>query len=79
MLFAVGALVPVLPFVYFSGIGAVAFSVVLSTLALFGIGALITLMTGRSVVYSGMRQVIVGLGAALTYSVGLLIGTAIVA
>jgi vacuolar iron transporter family protein len=79
VLFAVGAIVPVLPFVFFSGIGAVAFSVVLSTLALFGIGALITLMTGRSVLFSGMRQVVVGLAAAaLTYGVGLLIGTAIV-
>jgi VIT1/CCC1 family predicted Fe2+/Mn2+ transporter len=79
VLFAVGALVPVLPFVFLSGMTAVAFSVVLSTLALFGIGALITLMTGRSVIYSGMRQVVVGLAAAaLTYGVGLLIGTAIV-
>ena len=79
VLFAVGAIVPVLPFVFFSGIGAVAFSVILSALALFGIGALITLMTGRSVLYSGMRQVLVGLAAAaLTYGVGSLIGTAIV-
>ena len=78
VLFAVGAIVPVLPFVFLSGIDAVALSVVLSTLALFGIGALITLMTGRSVLYSGMRQVLVGLAAAtLTYGVGLLIGTAI--
>lgn len=79
VLFAVGAIVPVLPFVFLSGIGAVALSVVLSTLALFGIGALITLMTGRSVLFSGMRQVLVGLAAAaLTYGVGLLIGTTIV-
>jgi VIT1/CCC1 family predicted Fe2+/Mn2+ transporter len=79
VLFAVEAIVPVLPFVFFSGIGAVAFSVVLSTLALFSIGALVTLMTGGSVLFSGMRQVVVGLAAAaLTYGVGLLIGTAIV-
>lgn len=79
VLFAIGAIVPVLPFVLFSGIGAVALSVVLSTLALFGIGALITLMTGRSVLYSGMRQVIVGLAAAaLTYGVGSLIGSAVI-
>jgi VIT1/CCC1 family predicted Fe2+/Mn2+ transporter len=79
VLFAVGAIVPVLPFALLSGIGAVGLSVALSTLALFGIGALITLMTGRSVLYSGMRQVVVGLAAAaLTYGVGLLIGTAMV-
>jgi VIT1/CCC1 family predicted Fe2+/Mn2+ transporter len=36
-------------------------------------------MTGGSVLFSGMRQVVVGLAAAaLTYGVGLLIGTAIV-
>lgn len=78
VLFAVGAIIPVLPFVLLSGTLAVALSFVLSALALFGIGALITLMTGRSVIYSGMRQVVVGLAAAtLTYGVGLLIGTAV--
>ena len=79
VLFAVGAIVPVVPFVLLSGARAVTLSVVLSTLALFGIGALITLLTGRSVLYSGTRQVVVGLAAAaLTYGVGLLIGTAVV-
>jgi VIT1/CCC1 family predicted Fe2+/Mn2+ transporter len=79
VLFAIGAIVPVLPFALLSGIGAVCLSVVLSALMLFGIGALITLMTGRSVLFSGMRQVVVGLAAAaLTYGVGLLIGTAMV-
>jgi VIT1/CCC1 family predicted Fe2+/Mn2+ transporter len=78
VLFAAGAIVPVLPFALLSGIGAVVASVVLSTLALFAIGALITLMTGRSVLFSGTRQVVVGLAAAaLTYGVGLLIGTAL--
>jgi len=79
VLFAMGAIVPVLPFGFLSGMTAVSLSVGLSTMALFGIGALITLMTGRSVLFSGMRQVLVGLAAAaLTYGVGLLIGTAIV-
>jgi vacuolar iron transporter family protein len=79
VLFAIGAIVPVLPFGFLSGMTAVALSVALSTLALFGIGALITLMTGRSVLFSGMRQVVVGLAAAaLTYGVGLVIGTAVV-
>jgi VIT1/CCC1 family predicted Fe2+/Mn2+ transporter len=36
-------------------------------------------MTGRSVLFSGMRQVVVGLAAAaLTYGAGVLIGTAVV-
>jgi VIT1/CCC1 family predicted Fe2+/Mn2+ transporter len=54
-------------------------SVVSSTLVLFGMGALITLLTGTSVLFSGLRQVAVGLAAAaLNYRVGLLIGTAMV-
>ncbi|MCX7792517.1 MAG: VIT1/CCC1 family protein [Chloroflexaceae bacterium] len=77
-LFAVGALVPVLPFLFTSGLPAVALSVVLSALGLFGIGAAITLLTGRSVWYSGMRQVLVGLAAAaITFGIGRLIGVSL--
>ena len=47
-----------------------------SAVGLFIIGAAITLMTGRSVWFSGMRQVLVGL-AALTYGIGKLIGVSI--
>jgi VIT1/CCC1 family predicted Fe2+/Mn2+ transporter len=75
VLFAVGAIVPVLPFLFLSGLPAVGLSVALSTLGLFGIGAAITLLTGRSVWYSGMRQVLVGLAAAaITFGIGRLIG-----
>ena len=57
---------------------AVAVSVVLSTLGLFGIGAAITLLTGRSVWYTGMRQVLVGLAAAgITFGIGRLIGSSL--
>lgn len=78
LLFAVGAIIPVIPFLFMSGLGAVAASVLLSTLGLFGIGAAITLMTGRSVWFSGMRQVLVGLAAAaITYGIGWLIGISI--
>src|SRR5690606_3574921 len=51
--FAVGAILPVLPFFFGSGAPAVLASVALSTLGLFGIGAAITLQTGRSVWISG--------------------------
>lgn len=41
-------------------------------------GAAITLMTGRSVVYSGFRQVLVGLAAAaLTFGIGHLLGVSL--
>ena len=77
-LFAVGAIIPVLPFFFTGGMTAVYISVVISALGLFGIGAAITLMTGRSVLYSGFRMVLFGLlAAALTYGIGRLIGVSI--
>jgi VIT1/CCC1 family predicted Fe2+/Mn2+ transporter len=78
LLFAIGAIVPVLPFLFLEGLGAVVLSVAMSALGLFGIGAAITLLTGRSVWYSGMRQVIVGLAAAgITFGIGRLIGVSL--
>ena len=78
VLFAFGAIVPVSPFFFADAQTAVVLSVVFSTLALFIIGAAITLFTGRSVLFSGMRQVTFGLGAAaLVYAVGRLVGVSV--
>jgi VIT1/CCC1 family predicted Fe2+/Mn2+ transporter len=75
VLFALGAVVPLFPFFLLTGIPAIVASLVVSTIGLFGIGAGITLMTGRSVVFSGMRMVLIGLAAALvTFFIGRLIG-----
>ena len=50
-------------------------SAVASGIGLFGIGAAITLMTGRNALFSGGRQVLFGMtAAAITYGVGALIG-----
>ena len=60
------------------GIVAVTASLAVSALALFGIGAAITLFTGMPVWRSGGRQLLLGLAAAgVTYGVGKLIGIAI--
>jgi vacuolar iron transporter family protein len=78
VLFAVGAVIPVLPFALSSGDAAIVASVAFSGVALFGIGAAITVFTGRSVWLSGGRQLAFGLGAAgLTYVVGRLLGVAL--
>ena len=78
LLFALGALPPVLPFAFLAGWPAIITSVVLSVLGLFLIGAAITLFTGRGVAFSGLRQVIIGLAAAaLSYILGNLFGVAI--
>lgn len=75
ILFAVGAIIPVIPFFLTGGLKAVLFSAILSALGLFLIGASITLFTGKSVWFSGLRQVLFGLlAAAITYGIGSLIG-----
>jgi vacuolar iron transporter family protein len=75
ILFPLGAIVPVLPFAFLDGMKAVAVSLSLSALALFVIGAAITVVTGRGLLQSGARQLILGLAAAgLTYGIGRLIG-----
>ena len=78
LLFAVGALPPVMPFAFLAGWPAIITSVILSVLGLFLIGAAITLFTGRGVVFSGVRQVVIGLAAAaLSYVLGNLFGVAL--
>lgn len=78
ILFAIGAIIPVIPFFFTSGMQAVLFSTILSGIGLFIIGASITLFTGKSVWFSGFRQVLFGLAAAaITYGIGKLIGVSI--
>jgi VIT1/CCC1 family predicted Fe2+/Mn2+ transporter/rubrerythrin len=75
---AIGACVPVLPFVFATGMTALAFSLVISTLAHFGVGASKVFVTGRSWVRSGTEMTLIGLGeAAITYLIGLLISPAL--
>jgi VIT1/CCC1 family predicted Fe2+/Mn2+ transporter len=78
VLFAIGAILPVIPYFALTGTTAVVVSAALSVVGLFAIGALITLFTGRGVMRSGGRQVLIGsAAAALTYAVGRLIGGAV--
>ncbi|MBL0745722.1 VIT1/CCC1 transporter family protein [Chryseolinea lacunae] len=75
ILFAIGAVIPVLPFMFTNGTKAIITSVAASAAGLFIIGAAITLFTGKSVWYSGFRQVLFGLGAAaISFGIGKLIG-----
>jgi VIT1/CCC1 family predicted Fe2+/Mn2+ transporter len=73
--FAIGAAVPVIAYVFSSGAPAFYASLVLSLIALFVVGAGVSLLTGRGTLFSGLRQVAIGcLAAAVTYAVGRLIG-----
>ena len=77
-LFAFGAFFPIFPYLLWSGVQAIVLSLIISAIGLFIIGAAITLMTGRSVWFSGTRQVVVGIAAAaLTYGIGKLIGVSV--
>ena len=47
----------------------------LSLIALFTVGAAVSLLTGRGLIFSGVRQLVIGLAAALvTYTIGSIIG-----
>ena len=76
--FALGAFVPLLPFLLFAGGAALVASLALTGLALFSVGAAVSLLTGRSALFSGARQLLIG-GAAVgvTYLVGTLIGVTV--
>jgi vacuolar iron transporter family protein len=76
--FAVGALVPVLPYIATSGQAAFVAALALSLSALFAVGAGVSLLTGRGTLFSGLRQVAIGaVAAAVTYAVGSAVGVGI--
>ena len=77
-LFAVGAIFPVIAYAFTGGWTAVAISVGLSGVALVAIGAVTTLFTGRTLMFSTLRQLGIGYGAAgITFVVGRLLGVAV--
>jgi VIT1/CCC1 family predicted Fe2+/Mn2+ transporter len=76
LMFAIGAAIPVVPYTFLSGTTATVVSAGASAVGLFVIGGAITLFTGKSVLWSGLRQVAFGLVAAtVVYLIGHLIGT----
>ena len=77
-LFAIGAVVPLLPFLLTGGQVALIAAAVMSAVALFGLGAGITRLTGMHPLRSGLRQLAFGAAAAsITYGIGVAVGTAL--
>ncbi len=73
--FAIGASIPVIPYLFGGGPAVLFVSLGLSLIALFTVGAAVSLLTGRGLIFSGVRQLVIGLAAALvTYAIGSLIG-----
>jgi vacuolar iron transporter family protein len=76
--FAIGAAVPVLPYLILSGQVAFWTSLGVSLAALFAVGAAVSLLTGRGFLFSGVRQVLIGAAAAVvTFIVGSVIGVSV--
>jgi vacuolar iron transporter family protein len=76
--FSVGAAIPLIPFLITSGTIAFVASLTVAFAALFAVGAGVSIVTGRSMVFSGARQVVIGAAAAaVTYVVGSVIGATV--
>lgn len=78
LLFAAGAFVPVLPFIWMHGSRAIGISVGLTAAALAASGAVTSLFNGRGPLYSAARQTLFGCAAAgVTYGIGRLLGVSL--
>ena len=76
--FAAGAFVPLLPFLLLAGERALQVTVAITALALFAVGAAISLFTGRSALRDGLRMLAIGAAAGgLTYAMGKLLGVSL--
>ena len=73
--FALGATIPIVPFLTLSGLQASIVSAVVSIAALFMVGWAVAFFTGRSWIVSALRMVVIGgAAAALTYAIGRVVG-----
>jgi VIT1/CCC1 family predicted Fe2+/Mn2+ transporter len=72
--FSFGAVVPLIPFLVGSGVAAALASTVASAVTLFSVGTTMSLFTGKRLLISGGRMLLVGASAAaITYGVGRLL------
>jgi VIT1/CCC1 family predicted Fe2+/Mn2+ transporter len=77
-LFAVGAVFPILGLLFLTGEAALLAGLIASGLALFAIGTGTSLFTGRGVLFSGARQLLIGFAAAgVTFLIGRLVGVSL--
>ena len=78
-LFAVGALVPLAPWLFGGGVAATVTSVVVTAIASVVVGAVVGQLSGRSRARGALRQLaIVTVSAAVTYGIGNAFGATVV-
>jgi len=76
--FSVGAAVPLAPFVFGSGAGALVAAIALTSVTLFGVGCATSLFAGRGAARGGFRSLLIGAAAgAVTYGIGRLLGAVV--
>lgn len=76
--FAVGAAVPVIPYLFAAGLAALYVAITLAAIALLVVGGTVGRLSGAGTIRSALRQLLVGGGAAaVTYLVGSLVGSEI--
>ena len=75
--FAAGAFVPLAPYVLGTGANGLAWVIGLTATGLFGVGATLSLFTGRNAFYSGVRMLALGvLAGGVTFAIGRVLGVA---
>lgn len=73
--FALGAVVPLLPWLFTGGTTATRWSMALGAVAAFGVGAALAHFTGRWWLWSAARQLLISaIAAGVTYSIGHAVG-----
>ena len=73
--FGMGGSIPLLPFLFGLGKSSLLAVIALTAVALFAVGATLSLFTGRSALMSGARMLAIGAAAGgVTYSIGRLLG-----
>jgi VIT1/CCC1 family predicted Fe2+/Mn2+ transporter len=76
--FALGAAIPLLPFIFHAGASSLLITAALTAVALFVVGATLSLFTGRGAIISGVRMLVLGgLAAIVTFGVGKLFGVSV--
>ena len=76
--FTIGAVIPLVPWFFSTGTAAVVASVILGAIAAVAVGVALANLTGRSWVWSGLRQLTIAAGAAsVTFAVGRIVGVGV--
>lgn len=77
-LFSLGAIFPVMPFLWTHGSAAIVQCIALSAFGLAAVGVFTSLFNGRSAAFSALRQIVIGLiAAAFTYGAGRVLGVSV--